>query len=104
MTEKGKITGFMDNDNCCKLTGRMTSQLVRFKQHWQIKPMKGSELKEEFLVTTVEGFVTKEGTKMCLKYSHPLPDGTCVSGQVVLRKKTARGPGGTLGIWRSGWT
>lgn len=99
MTDKGKISGYMDSDSCCKVTGRLTSHLIRFKQHWQVKPTKGSELKDEYLVTTVEGFVNKKGTKMCLSYSHPLPDGTSVSGVIVLRKKTSRA---LAGLWVSG--
>jgi len=99
MSEKGKITGFTDSENTCKITGRISSHHIRFKQAWQVKPLSKSGLTEEFLVTSVEGVVNGHGSKMCLSYTHPKTDGTDVSGKIVLRKKTTRA---LAGLWLSG--
>jgi len=96
---RGIISGFLDNEDCCKLEGRISAHHVKFKQLWQIKPSKKSGLSNEFLITSVEGFVNENGNKMCLSYSHPLQDGTKETGDVVLRKKTAWALAGT---WVSG--
>jgi len=56
-------------------------------------------LTNELLSTSVEGFVNDKGTKMCLSYSHPVADNSEVSGDVVLRRKTASA---LAGVWVSG--
>jgi len=99
MSEKGNITGFMDSESCCKITGRINSHRVRFKQHWQIKPSKNSVLLEKFLITIVDGYVNGNGSKMSLSYTHPKPDGGEESGDVILRKRTAKA---LAGLWVSG--
>jgi len=99
MSKKGKITGFVDSEKSCKISGRVTAHHIIFKQSWQVKPSKESGFTEEFLRTSVEGFVNDNGSKMCLKYIHPKPDGTRVSGNIVIRRKTARA---LAGLWVSG--
>jgi len=99
MSEKGKIAGFADSENSCKISGMMSAHHIRFRQIWQVKPFKKSGFTQKFLITSVEGFVNDSGSKMCLTYTHPKPDGTEVSGNVVLRKKTAYA---LAGLWVSG--
>jgi len=96
---RGIISGFLDTEECCKLEGRISAHHVEFEQHWQIKSSKKSGLSKKFLITSVEGFVNNNGSKMCLSYSHPLQDGTRETGDVILRKKTALALAGT---WVSG--
>jgi len=96
---RGTISGFVDNQNSCKISGRISGHLIKFRQLWQAKPTKGSSIKEEHLVTSVEGFVNKKGSKMTLNYSHPMPDGTVETGKTVLRKKTSLA---LAGLWVSG--
>jgi len=99
MSERGTISGFVDNQTSCKISGRISARFIKFKQLWQAKPIKGSDIEEEHLVTSVEGFVNKTATKMSLNYSHPMPDGTVVTGKTVLRKRTVRA---LAGLWVSG--
>jgi len=99
MSEKGKITGFTDSDKSCKISGRVSSHHVKFTQAWQVKPSAKSGLTEEFLTTSVEGVVNDNGSKMCLTYSHPKTDGTEVTGEIILRKKSTRA---LAGLWLSG--
>jgi len=99
MSERGTITGFVDNQTSCKISGRISAHHIKFKQLWQAKPIKGSNIEDEHLVTSVEGFVNKTATKMSLNYSHPMPDGTVVTGKTVLRKRTVRA---LAGLWVSG--
>jgi len=98
-TGRGTISGFVDNPNSCKISGKFSAHLIKFRQLWQVKATKGSSIKEEHLVTSVEGFVNKKGTKMTLEYSHPMPDGTVSTGKTVLRKKTSLA---LAGLWVSG--
>jgi len=99
MSEKGKITGFTDSETSCKISGRISSHHIRFQQAWQVKPLSKSGLTEEFLMTSVDGVVNDNASKMCLSWTHPKIDGTVVSGDIVLRKKTARA---LAGLWLSG--